>query len=105
MLSLEGKVRAGYWNAHEDSLKGERLENMGGNPERTREDLFGIVPLEASGSLSPRDYQDSDYITDTSNEKRREWKLMGMLDAIVTYESVKREHCSRTSKNKKTSTN
>lgn len=41
---------------YEDSLEGERLENMGGNPGRTREDLFGIVPLEASGSLSPRDY-------------------------------------------------
>lgn len=44
---------------------------MGGNPGRTREDLFGIVPLEASRSLSPRDYQDSDYIMDTSNEKKR----------------------------------
>jgi len=59
------------WNAREDGLESERLENMGGNPGRTREDLFGIVPLEASGSLSPRDYQDSDYITDTSNKKGR----------------------------------
>lgn len=72
-LSPEEKVDLDTeWNAREDGLEGERLENMGGNPGRTREDLFGIVPLEASGSLSLRDYQDSDYITDTSNEKGRE---------------------------------
>lgn len=42
-------MRGGIYAGDDDSVS-ERLGNARGNPGRTREDLFGIVPLEASAS-------------------------------------------------------